>query len=164
MAIFEDDYQSTNEDQAITDSPQLNILGEPQPPTHYTSVAVPIPSTDQEPPDIPASSILQHGVHLLPPASAPPAFSQIRQEPLINEVIQYLLENKILIPYSNIKCAFPLLLVSKPSGAAGTVLDMSPWTTYYDPAHIQLYSAAEVLSTIPLQSQMIKMGLKSGFF
>jgi hypothetical protein len=62
------------------------------------------------------------------------------------------------------KYAFRLFLVAKPSGAARPVLDMSPWTTFNDPPPIHLYSAAEVLSTIPPRSTMIKIDLRSGFF
>jgi hypothetical protein len=41
---------------------------------------------------------------------------------------------------------------------------MSPWTLFYSPPHKELYSAAEVLSTIPRDSWTIKVDLKSGFF
>jgi hypothetical protein len=78
--------------------------------------------------------------------------------------VQDLLQHRILVPYRQIKYAFRLFLVAKPSGEARPVLDMSPWTTFYDPPPIHIYSAAEVSSTIPPRATMIKIDLQSGFF
>jgi hypothetical protein len=43
-------------------------------------------------------------------------------------------------------------------------MDLSPWTDFYQLPATTLYSAAQVLVTIPPQSQLIKIDLKSGFF
>lgn len=83
---------------------------------------------------------------------------------LVAQVIDDLQQHGILVPNSDIVYAFRLFLVAKFSGAARLFYDMSPWTSSYSPPHIQLYSAAEVLATIPQNSWMIKIDLKSGFF
>jgi hypothetical protein len=78
--------------------------------------------------------------------------------------VQDLMQNDILVSSPSIRYAFRHFLVAKQSGAARPILDMSPWTMYYDPPPIRLYSAAEVLTTIPRQAYVIKIDLRSGFF
>jgi hypothetical protein len=82
----------------------------------------------------------------------------------VDQVIQDLVNTGILRSESRIVNAFRLFLVSKPDGNARPVYDLSPWTSSYTRPPIRLYSAAEVLHTIPQGATMIKIDLKSGFF
>jgi hypothetical protein len=43
-------------------------------------------------------------------------------------------------------------------------MDLSPWTQHYTTPPMRLYSAAEILSTIPPHYFMVKIDLTSGFF
>jgi hypothetical protein len=135
------DGEDFSDTETASDSPQLNILCRPPPPTHYTSVAVPAATFSTDFPDIPTREILRKGMHLPPPRS-----------PLLTEALQDLLQHGILTPYRG---CFLQPKHQEP-------LDRY-WTLHYDPPHIQLYSAAKVLSTIPRNSWMIKVILKSGF-
>jgi hypothetical protein len=101
-----------------------------------------------------ANAYLRTGVHLPLPKNAPSIFHATRLAPFLEETITDLLNQKILIPYQNIKNAFRMYLVAKPSGAARPVVDLSPWTQYYSPPPIRLYSAADILSTIPPRARM----------
>jgi hypothetical protein len=152
------------EDVIIQDSSTTNLLARPLPPTDYNSVVVQPARTTVTLPDILTAAILQQGVHLPPPRDPTPVFVKTHESQLVSEVIQDLLQHEILVPNANIIYAFRLFLVAKPSGAAGPVYDMSPWTPLYEPPPIRLYSAAEVLATIPRNSWMIEVDLKSGFF
>jgi hypothetical protein len=164
----ESDQESTVSTQTSLDydlySSEVNILVRRPPPTFYQSVAVPaIPCTERLH-DPMAAAIFKDGVHFPPMASPPPVFMRTRRDPLLQVVVQNLLQHNILIPYPQIRYAFRLFLVAKKSGAARLVLDMSPWTTYYEPPPIRLYSAAEVLAAIPQNAYIIEIELKSGFF
>jgi hypothetical protein len=61
----------------------------------------------------------------------------------MDEVIQDLQQHQILVPNPNIKYAFRMFLVSKTTGAARPIVDMSPWTPLYQTPPIRLYTAAE---------------------
>jgi hypothetical protein len=153
-------------------SPQINILAKPPPPTHYVSVAVtPVRATPQLPDPV-SSAIFPKGVFLPPPTQPPLTFVQTKPTPLVSQVIQDLLHNQILVECPDIFYAFRLFLITKQSGAARTkqsgaarqILDMSPWTTFYDPPPIRLYSAPEVLAAISPSANLVKIYLKSGLF
>jgi hypothetical protein len=111
-----------------------------------------------------ANAILRTGVHLPPPANAPRVFQATRSTTLIQDVLRDLLQQGIVKPYPGIKYAFRLFLVSKPSGAARPVVDISPWTEFYTPPLIRLHSGADVLGTVPHKSRTIKLDLQAGFF
>jgi hypothetical protein len=48
--------------------------------------------------------------------------------------------------------------------SARPVYDLSPWTPFYKTPPLLLYSAAEILQTIPRNARLIKIDLRSGFF
>jgi hypothetical protein len=105
-----------------------------------------------------------HGVALPPPNHYTPTFVRTPESRLMDEVIQDLVDHKILRHEPRIVNAFRLFLVAKPDGSARPVYDLSPWTSDYTTPPIRVYSAAEVLQTMPPAARMIKIDLKSGFF
>jgi hypothetical protein len=148
----------------VPESPMVNVFGAPPAPTHYQPLQLDHTTPEIPLPDPTAHAILQTGVHLPPPLHAPTVFNATRPTPLLQEVVHYLLQKRILIPYKDIRYAFRLFLVAKPSGSARPVVDLSAWTPIYSPPPIRLYSVADVLSTIPHQAKMIKLDLLAGFF
>jgi hypothetical protein len=82
----------------------------------------------------------------------------------MDTVIQDLLQQDILRPDSSILKAFRIFLVAKADNSARPILDLSAWTPYYQTPPLRLYSAAEVLVSLGLDSPMIKIDLKAGFF
>jgi hypothetical protein len=81
----------------------------------------------------------------------------------MDEVIHDLLAKDITAKERTVN-AFRCFLIAKTSGAARFIMDLSPWTPYYKTPPMWLYSAAEVLVTIPPHYQMIKIDLTSGLF
>jgi hypothetical protein len=146
------------------DSPQANVLSKPPPPTWYKSVAVPPVSPTAQLPDPIAQRDIQEGVHLPPPCGYPPVFVRTTTSPLMDQVIQDLCDHRILQHNTDIKNAFRVFLVAKQDQSARPVYDLSPWTPYYETPPLRLYSAAEVLQTIPRSASLIKIDLKAGFF
>lgn len=84
--------------------------------------------------------------------------------PLLQQVVNDLEQQGLLRRDRNITSAFRLFLVPKGNGSARPILDLSPWTLWYRKPPITLYSAAQVLSTIPPHAEMFKLDLKSGFY
>jgi hypothetical protein len=82
----------------------------------------------------------------------------------MDQVARDLIIHQILIPAEDITNAFRLFLVSKQDSSARPVLDLSPWIPYYETPPLRLYTAAEILQTIPEKAQIIKLDLKAGFF
>jgi hypothetical protein len=162
----EEEY-SDSEVEEIDGSPLFNLLAARKPPpTHYVTVAVPTvsasplfaPQADQW-----LHDLLQWGASLPPPAQGPRVFQRTQQSPLMDEVIHDLLQKQVIRQEREIN-AFRCFLIAKASDAARFIMDLSPWTTHYKTPHMRLYSAAEVLSTIPPHYFMIKIDLTSGFF
>jgi hypothetical protein len=110
------------------------------------------------------TQILLDGVSLPPPAAAPQPFIATPSAPLLDQVVQDPVQHHILCPAPQIKTAFRLFLVSKPDGSARPILDLSPWTPFYRPPSMHLYTAAEVLATIPHRGYLIKIDLTADFF
>jgi glycerophosphoryl diester phosphodiesterase len=75
-----------------------------------------------------------------------------------------MLQQGLLVHCPDIKAAFCLFLVSKSDGSAWLILNLSPWTDFYQLPPMKLYSAAEVLLTIPPGASLVKIDLSSGFF
>jgi hypothetical protein len=73
----------------------------------------------------------------------------------MDEVITDLLDKGVI--QERIINAFRCFLISKTSGAARFITDLSPWTQFYVTPPMRLYSAAEVLTTIPPHRLMIKI-------
>jgi hypothetical protein len=101
---------------------------------------------------------------LPPPAAYPKCFQKTHASPLLTEVITDMVRQQLLVPNANIKAAFRLFLIAKSDGSARPVLDLSPWTAYYQLPSMTLYSAAQVLLTIPQGAGLVKVDLTSGFF
>jgi hypothetical protein len=108
--------------------------------------------------------LLQQGASLPPPAAYPRCFHRTVISPLLDEVIQHMLQQGLLRPCPDIKAAFRLFFVAKTDWSARPILDLSPWTQHYQLPPMRLYSAAEVLTAIPPAALMIKIDLASGFF
>jgi hypothetical protein len=100
---------------------------------------------------------------LPPPRNAPAVFITTHPTPLMDQVIERLLQAHILRPSQGIVNAFRLFLVAKPDGSARPILDLSPWTVYYKTPAMKLYSSAQVLDTLPKKAFLIKVDLKHGF-
>jgi hypothetical protein len=134
-----------------------NVLG-PRPPTQHYQLVIP-----EMPPSPVVSSftqeILKKGVSL-----PPRIFQRTKDEPLIQEAINDILNSGILRPCEEICYTFHLFLVAKPDGSGRPVLHLSPWTDHYIKPPIKLYSAAKVLRSIQPTDQLMKINLKSGFF
>jgi hypothetical protein len=143
---------------------QYKIFLESRLPRLTVSVSVPRATSSQQLPDIATTEFLKEGVYLPRPKDPPPVFMKTQDSELVAQVIDDLQQHGILVPNSDIVYAFRLFLVAKSSGVARPVYDMSPWTSSYSAPHIQLYSVAEVLATIPQNSWMIKIDLKCEFF
>lgn len=158
------DLERDPDNDETDDSLRPNLLGVRVQPTHYSSVAV----TAQVSPQLTQSSfvsrLLQEGASLPPPREAPSVFQKTSPSVLMDEAVRDLCDHGILVPDTNIVNTFRLFLVSKPDGAARPVLDISPWTAFYNKPPITLYSAAEVLTAIPRNGQLIKLDLKYSFF
>jgi hypothetical protein len=81
----------------------------------------------------------------------------------MDEVIQDF-ERQSIVKKQRIINSFRCFLISKPSGSARFIMDLSPWTAFYKTPPMRLYSAAEVISAIPPHYQLIKIDVVSGFF
>jgi hypothetical protein len=138
LASVTDDLYS--DDEPSLDSPQVNVIHKPPPPTHYSSVAVPTVQPTEQLPDVQVQNSLLHGVSLPPPTGYTPTFIRTHQSQLMDTVVQDLLHSNILRPESRIVNAFHLFLVSKPDGSARPVYDLSPWTPLYKAPPIHLYT------------------------
>jgi hypothetical protein len=143
LAVSDDDVES------LLDSPQVNILKRPPPPTWYQSVVVPSARETAQLPDPQAQQDWQRGVQFPPPKDGPPVFLSTPSTPLMDEVIADLLQGSIIEALPHIVNAFRVFLVAKADGSARPVYDLSPWTPFYSTPPIRLYSTAEVLQTIP---------------
>jgi hypothetical protein len=144
-----DDTASLEDDEELQDSPTINLLRRQPPPTHYKSVVVQPAAPTIVIPDIPSAAILAERAHLPPPEDPVPVFMKTQETALMTEVIRNLQQNNTLVPVPDIVYAFRMFLVAKSSGAARPVYGMSKWTPLYSPPPVRLYSAAEVLATIP---------------
>jgi hypothetical protein len=148
----------------IQDSPTINLIGKPPPPTHYHSVAVPPIARNTQVPDPVAKG------HPVPRSSSPTTTASTQNISFYNSYASYgssltdLQESGILKEQPEIAFDFRMFLVAKSSGAARPIVDLSAWTPRYQTSPIRLYSAAEVLVTIDPNSVMVKIDLKSGFF
>jgi hypothetical protein len=66
---------------------------------------------------------------------------------LMPEVLHDLLETGI-IEEGHISVVF-CSLIAKPSGAAWSIMDLSPWTDFYAKFPMRLYSVSEILQILP---------------
>jgi hypothetical protein len=156
---------SYDTEQDLQDSPTTNLLPAKPRPTHYAPLHVPaIPSGTEFNFDPFIRTLLTDGASLPPPTTAPRAFQAAPPLPLMDQAVQDLLHTGILQHDNKIVNAFRMFLVSKPDGAARAILDLSPWTPFYKTPPMQLYSAAEVLTSLQPHDQIIKVDLKSGFY
>jgi hypothetical protein len=119
--ILDDDLTTTDElasvdgdkqqDDPALDSPQVNIIQKPPPPTWYASVAV-SPATTQE--RLPASDVQQMlTVHLPPPHGYTPVFVRTPETTLMTQVIEDLLDHDLLRPDPRIVNAIRVFLIAK---------------------------------------------------
>jgi hypothetical protein len=136
------------------------------PPTHYKSVAVShIPPTSEltAQTDEWTTCLIRDGADLPPPMSGPRVFQQTSPSHLMDEALQDM-ERQDIIRRQKVTQVFLCFLTAKPSGAARFIMDLFPWTPFYQTPPMKLYSAAEVIAAIPATYQLIKIDLKSGFF
>jgi hypothetical protein len=160
-----EDFDSDQESiEAEWDSPVGNLTGKPPPPTHHVPLRVAAAQPTVPLPDEEATAILRDGANLPPPRSAPAVLLSTPTSPLMDQVIQDLLLQGILQPEPHIVNAFRMFLVAKSDQSARPILDISPWTSFYDTPPMRLYSAAEVLVALPQNGRMIKIDIRAGFF
>jgi hypothetical protein len=109
-------------------------------------------------------TIMTNGTLLPPPKGAPPVFIATRPSPMLDQVVDQLLQAGILQPNPDVVNAFRLFTVAKPDGSARPILDLSPWTRFYNKPPMRLYSSAQVLDALPRGAFLMKIDLKQGFF
>jgi hypothetical protein len=126
--ILDDDLTPTDELASVDgdeqdrttepDSPQINLIQRPPPPTWYTSVAVQPAQPQDTIPDAEVHNMMTTGVNLPPPKDYVPVFVRTPESTLMTEVIRDLIQHGLLRQDPRVVNSFRLFLVTKPNGAA----------------------------------------------
>lgn len=132
----------------------------------YRSVAVPLATPvpmGEDPLGLRVTKLLRDGAQLPRPLDAPRVFRRTQEGPLMDQVVDDLLQHGLLRP-GRPTCAFPLFLVPKANGYTRVIHDLSQWTSYYTKPRFKLYGAAQAIRSVPKDAFLVKLDLKSGFY
>lgn len=110
-----------------------------------------------------ATNVAKVGVYAPKPRGAPAVFQTRPTSPLMTEMLKSMIDNQVICE-KECRHAFRCFLIPKENGKALFIMDLSPWTDYYEVLKINLFNAAECIATIPDWMVAIKIDMKHGFY
>jgi hypothetical protein len=127
--------QELSDDESIQDSIWVNLLSRRRDrPTHYIPHDIsPVPTSSllSQHHDTWIRDLITDGASLPPPLNAPHCFQRTPPSPLMDQVIEHLIQQDILRP-QKIVTAYRCFLVPKGDQSARFIIDLSPLTPLQD--------------------------------
>jgi len=103
------------------------------------------------------------GADLPKPQSAPYVYLKSRSSDATVAMVEVLKTQGIIEERKDIKCAFRLTVIPKPTGKPRVILDLSPWTEHYTKPRFSLLDAAKALRHLGPGVKMAKIDLRDAF-